>query len=63
MKKVVSILASILALILALGFVSCTDNTEIVEKQTQSNEKISSTKDDSTTPESDGGEEPDNGEG
>ncbi len=45
MKKVVSILG----LILALGFVSCTDNTEIVEKQTQSNEKASVNKEDIET--------------
>ncbi|WP_157578279.1 hypothetical protein [Tenacibaculum ovolyticum] len=52
----------VIALIFVLGFISCTDNDNIVpENEKQQIQAID--KGDSTTPISDGGTDPDNGEG
>ncbi|CAL2101449.1 conserved exported protein of unknown function [Tenacibaculum sp. 190130A14a] len=53
----------VLAVVMILGFVSCTDNTEETEIQlNEQQELFGINKNDSTTPGSDGGEDPDNGE-
>lgn len=52
-----------LAVVMILGFVSCTDNTEEQAQQLhEQTELFGINKDDSTTPGGDGGEDPDNGE-
>ncbi|WP_157821891.1 hypothetical protein [Tenacibaculum sp. Bg11-29] len=54
MRKVISIVA----LVVALGFVSCTDNTEIVENQNEKQELFGIDKGDASNPNNDGGEDP-----
>lgn len=58
MRKVISIVA----LVVALGFVSCTDNTEIVENQNEKQELFGIDKGDASNPNNDGGSDPDDTE-
>ena len=58
MKKVISIVV----LVVTLGFVSCTDNTEIVEKKHEKQELFGINKEDVINPGGGGEEDPDDTE-